>query len=307
MDSLVQNGWEHLAVQYISLIALTLLYYDYALTLDRERSLFWSKGGFKQWGSVLFFLNRYCGVIGHAPVFIQKFAQSNSTLYLLCKPIHSYHQILALIMQTIIGMTFVMRTYALYDRSRVVLVGLICLGATEIAVTGWMISRAKGPAMSPILPEGSTGCSIGLSWSQSWRFAVAWCCVMLFDLIVVAMTLVRTIQINRRDGKERTLVNLLMRDGVMYFGVISLATLSNIVVFLEVTRGIATTMTNVLASILVSRLTFNLREPRGHSVTAMTTTATSPSPMSTPIILYVPTDIEDVDGVVTRDSRRFVL
>lgn len=115
-----------LAVQYIALIALSmghdlrkrhspivltavhhpaLLYYDYALTFDRERRLFWSQRSSKQWGSVLFFLNRYCGVIGNAPVFIQKFAQHNSALYFHCKLMRSYHQILAVIMQTIIGRT----------------------------------------------------------------------------------------------------------------------------------------------------------------------------------------------------------
>ena len=43
--------------------------------------------------------------------------------------------------------------------------------------------------------------------------AVAWSTVMIFDLIVVAMTLVRTIKINRRSGKNRALTCVLMRDG----------------------------------------------------------------------------------------------
>ena len=42
---------------------------------------------------------------------------------------------------------------------------------------------------------------------------MAWCGVMIFDLIVVVMTLVRTIQINRRSGKDRTLTHVLIRDG----------------------------------------------------------------------------------------------
>ena len=112
-----------LAGQYITLIAISmsdtcvsvtsriltathhqaLLYYDYALTFARERRLFWSWGTSKQWGSVLFFLNRYCGVIGHAPVVIEKFTRPKSTLYLLCGPLGLYHQALAIIMQTIVG------------------------------------------------------------------------------------------------------------------------------------------------------------------------------------------------------------
>ena len=86
---------------YFDLTAL--LYYDYILTIGCERRLFWSKRSLKQWGSILFFLNRYCGVLGHAPVFIQLFAMPGSALHTLCKPVYSYHQFLAVVMQSIVA------------------------------------------------------------------------------------------------------------------------------------------------------------------------------------------------------------
>ena len=82
-----------------------LLYYDYLLTFDRERRLFWSRNGLKQWGSLLFFSNRYCGTLGHIPVIIQAFVPPESPLYRQCYLLRSYHQILAVIMQTIAGCT----------------------------------------------------------------------------------------------------------------------------------------------------------------------------------------------------------
>lgn len=82
-----------------------LLYYDYLLTFDRERRLFWSRRSFKQWGSLLFFLNRYCGVLGHAPVIIQTFSPPESAPYRFCPGLRLYHQILAIVMQTIVGGT----------------------------------------------------------------------------------------------------------------------------------------------------------------------------------------------------------
>ncbi|KAF9780089.1 hypothetical protein BJ322DRAFT_310118 [Thelephora terrestris] len=282
MDSVIQNGWNQLAVQYTDLAALTFLYYDYTLTFDCERRLFWSPHSFKQWGSILFFLNRYCGVIGNAPVFIQLFVQPGPALY-LCKPVYSYHQILAVITQAIVVLTFVTRTYALYDRSRAVLAGLVSLALGGIMLGGVMIFQGKKLPADPALPEGSIGCPAGLSWSQSWRLAVAWGGLMVFDFITVIMTLVKTIQINRRCGRGHAIIQVLMRDGIMYFGIISLATLSNVLSFLhgtvsqhlndhalrshiikELTRGVSTTITNALASVLVSRLMFNLREPRVH-------------------------------------------
>lgn len=80
-----------------------LLYYDYALTLDLECRLFWSRRGFGQWGSLLFFLNRYCGILGHVPFVMQKFVRPKSALYLLCQPVHPYRQALAFTSQSIIG------------------------------------------------------------------------------------------------------------------------------------------------------------------------------------------------------------
>lgn len=80
-----------------------LLYYEYGLTLDLERRLFWSQRSFRQWGSALFFLNRYCGIIGHIPFVIQKLSGSMSPLYPLCSPVHPYRQILVFVTQIIIG------------------------------------------------------------------------------------------------------------------------------------------------------------------------------------------------------------
>lgn len=81
-----------------------MLYYDYFLTLGHEWRLLWKRDSLRRWGSILFFLNRYCGIIGHAPVFVETFTSQNSPL---CRHIHAYHQALAALMQTITaGMPF---------------------------------------------------------------------------------------------------------------------------------------------------------------------------------------------------------
>lgn len=90
-----------------------LLYYDYVLTLDRECHLFWSRRITKQWGPVLFFVNRCCGILGHIPVITQMVARPKSSLYSLCKPEYLYHQILVVIIQTIIGGTLLCATATL--------------------------------------------------------------------------------------------------------------------------------------------------------------------------------------------------
>lgn len=82
-----------------------LLYYDYALTIDSEWRLFWSRSSSGRWGSILFFLNRYCGVLGNIPLFIQVLARPGTSLYSLCRPLHLYHEALAGLVQLFVGCT----------------------------------------------------------------------------------------------------------------------------------------------------------------------------------------------------------
>jgi len=127
----------------------------------------------------------------------------------------------------------------------------------------------------------------------------------MFGLVVLLLTLVRAIQIKRRSN-DHTLTHILMRDGVMYFGVINVALLSNVISLLYgsgLIRGIAGTMTNILASLLVSRLMFNLREPRERSETAVTTTDASSIPMTT-LLSHELTNIEEVGEDGFQESRK---
>ena len=50
-------------------------------------------------------------------------------------------------------------------------------------------------------------------YGSAQGFAVAWSNVVLFDFIVVIMTLVKVMQINQRSGKNHTLTHVLIRDG----------------------------------------------------------------------------------------------
>lgn len=57
---------------YFSLVALSILYYDYALTFDLEVSRFWIHRRFS-WAAFFFYLNRYLGIFGHVPVVVEYF------------------------------------------------------------------------------------------------------------------------------------------------------------------------------------------------------------------------------------------
>ena len=61
----------------------------------------------------------------------------------------------------------------------------------------------------------------------------------------------------------------------------------------------STDMVPSLSSVLVSRLMFNLRDPKGYSavhVTSTMTTATRSAPMSTTAFLHTLTNVDHVEG-----------
>lgn len=293
--------WSRLTNQCMTSAALTLLYYDYALTFDLEHRLFWSWRSFKEWGSILFFLNRYCAAIGYSPLVVQRLALQMSPL-IPCEHVHSYREVLEFVMQSIIGLTFITRTYALYERSRVVLIGLTSLALAAIAVGAYLLSQTEKFTGSAESIEPVPGCLVLLASHQSWRVAVIWGCVLVFDFVVVILTLVKTLQLKRRSGENHTLVHVLMRDGVVYFGVITLAMMSTIItISFQSMRGVSITLTNILASILVSRLMFNVREPLECPEMTITTTSTCSTETSTVLSLAL-TSVEVAEEDIIHES-----
>ncbi|KIM38068.1 hypothetical protein M413DRAFT_448092 [Hebeloma cylindrosporum] len=87
------------------------------------------------------------------------------------------------------------------------------------------------------------------------------------------MTLYKAIVLPRPNGVN--ILTVLLRDGTIYFGVMVVSNLANVLTFMlggSLTRGAATTFSNVMASVMISRLMLNLRDPSllingGHTTT----------------------------------------
>jgi len=84
----------------------------------------------------------------------------------------------------------------------------------------------------------------------------------LYDATIFGLTVYKTLKIGRTY--RRTMVNILLRDGSLYFGIIGVGNLVNILVLLfgwPSIRGILATYMNVLASTCSARLMLNIRDP----------------------------------------------
>ncbi|KAJ7260187.1 hypothetical protein C8J57DRAFT_1514893 [Mycena rebaudengoi] len=240
--------------------ALGLLFYDYLLTLGWEITRYW--GSPFTFPAALFYLNRYLTLLGNIPTVIQyvwmtpaspsKITVRTVSIPSICGHLVSYHQYFIILTQLIIGVMLIMRTYALYERNNRILTLLIVVSTAVVAVSLWLViggGSGKADRKEPPLAL-SIGCS---------------------------STVTRSEALSRRRGTRLDLLTVLLRDGSIYFGVMVFSNMSNIITFLigtAFTRGILTTFTNVISSIMISRLMLNLRNPSLASMSNRRTVST---------------------------------
>jgi len=104
------NAPRVLTLDLTSDIPSALVLYDYILTFPAEVDRFWSPLRIRQWGTFIFVVNRYVGIIGHIPIIYSYFFVPSPGLMVgqqdsKCGPVHKYHQFLAVIIQTSVGGT----------------------------------------------------------------------------------------------------------------------------------------------------------------------------------------------------------
>ncbi|KAJ7053154.1 hypothetical protein C8F01DRAFT_554855 [Mycena amicta] len=273
---------------YINAAAFTLLFYDYLVTLEWEVSRYW--GARPTSPTILFFANRYGTLLGNIPVVLLDVWIAPPTVgkTKVCETLESYHQYFIILIQIIVGVMLILRTYALYERNRYVLIFMIVFSAGCIAVGVWgtLHSNALPPEDKGTTLPLSVGCTYGITQPESIGLMIAWSGMGLFDVMIFVLTLYRTL-IGVTGGRRvrlsgMHLVSVLMRDGCLYFGVMVLCNVGNILTFAlggPFTRGILNTFTNIISSIMISRLMLNLRDPavsiRGNASRTTTRTRTT--------------------------------
>ncbi|CAK5272344.1 unnamed protein product [Mycena citricolor] len=253
---------------YLNAISFTILFYDYFLTLPAEVARYWTllTRGQRRWNgaSILFFANRYLTLLGNIPVVIQYFWTTEPTEGKE-SALETYHEYFIVVSQIIVGVLLILRTYALYERNRLVLCFLLLIGVGVIVCgvygTVFLGSPKERQPNLPLL----IGCNYQIDHKQGIGLIYAWGSMGVFDIIIFFLTVHRALQFRRRsNGGALSLLSVLLRDGSIYFGVMVITNLCNIMTYIvgkDYTRGVATTFMNVISSVMISRLMLNIRDP----------------------------------------------
>ncbi|KAI9436126.1 hypothetical protein F5148DRAFT_1294683 [Russula earlei] len=277
----------------ISVSSAVILYYDYLLTLEREIRFLWPPHNKQGWFTTACLLNRYIPVIGHIPILVSyfitlDFPRTGSVRVLTtkclsdrsCEGLHDYHEWLVMAVQGHAGLLCIIRVYALYGRSPRVLGLLTCVGLAAFVTASvrlftqpskkayiypasflkWAIleSRHEGGQVIPVLST-FVGCSQYTKPIGGRFAAIAWTGLLVFDSIIFSLTLYRAFKI----GRGIRLLDVIVRDGTIYFSALFVMNLANIFSLRfspPLLKTSTTTLTNVLSTTLVSRLVLNLRE-----------------------------------------------
>ncbi|KAI0264597.1 hypothetical protein BC834DRAFT_970555 [Gloeopeniophorella convolvens] len=293
----------------LSLVPVVILYYDYLISLSDEVEYFWlwrrnefDRGVSTQplpgphhrrvrrlprlrldWISCLCLVNRYISVIGYIPVMKSYLVMGGLAVF-------------ELILQILVGVLCVVRTYSLYDEGhhatvglakkpwsermrhiidfrrpvsgrRIVLVLLCSIGS--ISVLGGFVLMIVGKGLPEVQVVSPTfpGCNDLLSRQGARRVALAWSGALVLDTTVFFLTVFRAIQSRRDAGpgasiREMAFLQVIVRNGTLYFAALFLVNLANILTLLlapPLLKESVTTMTNVLSTTLISRVVLHTR------------------------------------------------
>ncbi|GJE86602.1 hypothetical protein PsYK624_026820 [Phanerochaete sordida] len=226
-----------------NLAPFALLYYDYLLTLPAEIERYWTADLSPKRGTLWFLVCRCSGL----------------WKIIICPALIAYHQFYILVSQVLVAIMLNIRTYALYERSRRIFYLLWTVSVAVLAVCCYGLVRHHEP--TPEEPA-AIGCNVATSSSSGRNLAITWGAMLCHDTMIFTLTLCKALSLR---GGPRGIVDLILRDGTMYFGLIMCFTSTTVFTFLfsrPVLKGFTATFTNILSTMLIARLMLNIRDPK---------------------------------------------
>ncbi|KAJ6609582.1 hypothetical protein B0H10DRAFT_2438461 [Mycena sp. CBHHK59/15] len=234
---------------------MVILFYDYLLTLAAEVSYIWA-GDHKR-SSAWFLFVRYfslCSTLAMLSLTFGNFSPER------CRRLHSAHELLIVIQELTVGSTLALRVCALYGFNKRVIFSLAVAAIITMALGIWSLLPAA-PAPLPSIQSPLAGCHTTKSKAQSIRTATAWDAQLLCDALVLGLTLHQGYK--QMSSFGGSLWRVVIRDGAMYFGVICLATLANILMYYFAETNVSGSLASFIVALsvaMVCRMMLNLHQ-----------------------------------------------
>ncbi|KLO09659.1 hypothetical protein SCHPADRAFT_556724 [Schizopora paradoxa] len=244
-------------VKYVFVSAEVLLFYDTILNFTSEKALIWSQ----RWSfaKTLYIIARYGCFIDAAIAIVYSFSPSLSV-----KSCQILFQVANWLMTTGIHLCQVillLRTYAVCFRNRFILVYLCVIQLAALVACGVQLYKIN---LSVVCDKG---------------LLANYCIIMVVELNFFCVMVVKGFSLWRRESTP--LIRTLYRDGAVYFVILFLVALLNVVFVVKSSDTpyfyIATEHERIFHSILASRVILNVRKAAAVNVDNLSSTKVSKS------------------------------
>ncbi|KAJ3785825.1 hypothetical protein GGU11DRAFT_797532 [Lentinula aff. detonsa] len=234
-------------VAYVTVSFLTLLVYDWLISLIREINCVWHS----RWSvvKVLYLYTRYAPFIVMA-IAAQERISSN------CNEM-TFTTILAGATIGISDLILMLRTYSIFNKSRTVL-AIICVSWTVISVVCVLASIRATNAIPIQKITGQSSCLV----SESNVEIICFSALLGGECVITLLTFWKTLDIYRKFH-FRQVVYVVYCEGLFYYFMILPITIANLAVFILAPPGLVSILDSpltVMHSVLCCKLVLHVRE-----------------------------------------------
>jgi hypothetical protein len=251
---------------YVSIAGFVLLIYDHLITLEDELDFIWT--GSYSTVKLLFIFNRYIApfvlaVDIYATTIGALSANPPRLLSLkFCQTWVAVEGSLTILIYAAIHAMVAFRVAALWSNDRRVVIPLILMYVLYIGSTGAIWVFAARETLPQIQPHPLIHICFGTFPPYMWAL---WLPNIVFEVAVFALTLAKAWQHTNVERAATPILNTLYRDGFLYFGVVFLTSMFNLLIWSPtITPFTLSLLAKVFTSCAVvtcgSRLVLDLRE-----------------------------------------------
>ncbi|TDL23385.1 hypothetical protein BD410DRAFT_787192 [Rickenella mellea] len=252
--SIVEIFFHLQVVKYVTVAALTLLVWDYLITLSDEVTLVWPS----RWRipKYLFFINRYLAITDPMMLsYILIFATDPKVCVAGFRTLGGFATTGFLVAQLIL----VMRTFAVWgSKWNKYTYGFIAIFLCAVGVDLWAVhSYLLGVTSTGVPTKGMTGCALHFANRNAW---ITFLLVMLDESTFVILLSIKAWQ-HFQNGRSRLMVGM-YNDGLLHFACIlasSIANLITVVVAPVELHSFLIVVQRVMHSVLCNRVLLHIR------------------------------------------------
>lgn len=260
---------EHMS-RYMKVVGLTILAYDYLVTMDAEVRLMWGS----KWGMarVLFCISRYLPFVASAIYHYYLFAvESTLTDYEQCFLLYDAAMWLNAISICAANGLLILKTYAMWKCNRKILYGLLAFFSILLTVA-FVLEVKAGHLLSygPPPSFGGTGCYQTTSADVLFVFFLT---LVVTETVILILVLIQArVCSQQMTSAASGLLKSLYRDSIIYIICVMLVSIANVVLMSTISaryNQLFDTFPAVMHSVLSSRIMFDIRQSAHCDVQSM--------------------------------------